>query len=109
MSFTFEEVVAETKISVQALRKPCSEQRLLDLAEYCVPWNIVGQHLGLSQTQVNDIDRDYRTTEEKRIRALQRWKEAFAFKATYEAFVKALLASGRNEQAVEVCRLLAGS
>ena len=103
---SLQDILTEAEISLQLLEQPCSEESLLDLANYCDPWNIVGQHLKLSETVINDIDRDYRTTEEKRIKLLKKWKEGFAFKATYEVFVKALLSSGRVDPALEVCKLL---
>ena len=103
-----QDVLDEAEISLELLEQPCSEERLLELANHCDPWNIVGLHLKLSETVINDIDRDYRTTEEKRIKLMQKWKEGFAFKATYKVFVKALMSCGRADPALKVCRLLKG-
>ena len=51
-------------------------------------------------------EHDGRNEAEKRLRMLQKWKETFAFKATYKMLVQALLDSGNAENAERVCQLL---
>lgn len=105
---TFQDVLDEAKISAEVLKEPCSEDTTLQLSNFCDPWNVVALHLKLNHTEIDDIDRDCKTTEEKRIKVLQKWREAFAFKATTETFVKALVSCGRADPALQVCKLFEG-
>ena len=92
---------------VRDLDQQCCDDDLLVLSELCDPWKLIGQHLKLTQAQISAIDVDNRTTALKRLGALQRWKETFAFKATHRVLVSALLACGKTQQALDVCKILA--
>lgn len=104
---TLKDIVAETGINLELLERECTQEKLLSLAEYCDPLTVMGRALGLGETQVESIERDYRSTEEKRVVLLMRWKQTFAFMATYKMFIEALLSIGRVQQATEICQLLA--
>ena len=69
-------------------------------------WNLIGKHLGLTEADLTAIDGDNRTVEEKRVGMLEKWKSKFAFKAMYQAFIEALLAEGRCEDAIGACKVI---
>ena len=89
------------------LDRECTNEDFLDLHKFFDPWELIGQHLKLAQSQISAVDGDYKTTDQKRLGLLQKWKEIFAHKATYRAVIAALLACGKAEQALEVCKILA--
>ena len=105
MSITAEEVAA--KAGVRDINQECSNDDLLELSRFCDPWQIVGQYLKLDRTQIDDIDRDNKTTDLKRLAVLQKWKETFPFNANYKVLVSALLSCRKVQQALEVCKILA--
>ena len=103
---SLEEVVAQTGIELQRLKQECCDEDILIFASFCDSWNLIGQHLKLTKAQISAIDGDYRTTEEKRVAALQKWKEAFAYKATYQALVESFLSCNMTQQACDICKYL---
>ena len=69
-------------------------------------WQLVGLHLKLTDSDISAVDGDNRTVDEKRIGVLRRWKEQFAFQATYRLLIKSLLACGRTSDAVNACKAI---
>ena len=69
-------------------------------------WQLIGLHLKLTDSDIAAVDGDNRTVDEKRVGVLRRWKERFAFKATYLVLVQALLACGRTSDAVNACKAI---
>ena len=84
-----------------------SRKMLLNLSKHCVDWRLIGLYLELSEADIAAVNGDYQIVDEKRVGMLGRWKEKFAFKATYRVFIEALLASGRTEDAVDACKTIA--
>ena len=85
----------------------CSQTILLNLAKHCVDWRLIGLYLDLTKSDIVAVDEDYRTADEKRASMLGRWKEKFAFKAKYGAFIEALLTCGKTQDAVDACKTIA--
>ena len=61
-------------ISLQDLEEECHDHHLLDFAELCDPWELVGYHLKLTQPQINAItlqqcrnEEDYGFTKMERV------------------------------------------
>ena len=69
-------------------------------------WQLIGFHLKLTKADIVAVDGDYRSIDEKRIGMLGRWKEKLAFKATYRAFIEALLSCGKASDAMEACKII---
>ena len=67
-------------------------------------WQLIGFHLELTKADIVAVDGDYRSVEEKRIGMVGKWKEKFAFKATYRVFIEALLSCGKASDAIEACK-----
>ena len=80
---------------------------LINLSQHCVDWTLIGFYLDLTRADIAAVNGDYQTVDEKRAGMLERWKEKFAFKATYRAFVEALLACGKAEDAMDACKTIA--
>ena len=82
---------------------------MLDLAKLCVDWKLIAKRLGLSDAEVTAVDGDYRTVDEKRQVMLGKWKDKFAFRATYRVFIEALLSNGKAQDAVQACKVIGES
>ena len=89
------------------LDRVCTNVDFLDLHKFFDPWELIGQHLKLTQSQISAVDGDYKTIDQKRLGLLLKWKMLFAHKATYRVLIAALLACGKADQALEVCKILA--
>ena len=79
------------------------------MAKHCVDWQLTGFHLELTTADIVAVDEDYRLAEQKRVEMLRKWKEKFAFKATYREFIRALLLCGKASDAIEACKDIASS
>ena len=104
---SLQDVVAQADIKcLDILDQECSQQVLLSLAKHCVDWQLIGFHLELTKADIVAVDGDYRSIDEKRVGMLGRWKEKFAFKATYRVFIEALLSCGKASDAIEGCKAI---
>ena len=103
---SFEEIIAKTGIELQRLKQECSDEDLLILARYCDSWKLIGHYLKLTKSQLSAIDSDYKTTDKKRVAALQKWKESFAYKATYQVLLESFLSCKMSQQACDICKHL---
>ena len=59
-------------------------------------WQLIGRYLNLTDAEIAAVDGDNRTVEEKRAGMLGKWKEKFAYKATYQTLIEVLLAIGKS-------------
>ena len=105
-NITIEDVVNRAGISLDTLSAECSQTMLLDLAKYCVDWQLIGKRLGLTNADITAVDNDNNIEDRKRVDVLERWKERFSFRATYRVFIEALLSQGRTQDAVEACKVI---
>ena len=104
-NITIEDVVNRAGISLDALSEECSRTVLLHLAKYCVQWKLTGQHLGLTSTEISDVDGDNKTAQEKKVGMLMKWKEK-SLTTSYRVFIESLLSQGRTQDAVEACKVI---
>ena len=79
---------------------------LLDVAKLCVEWQLIGQYLKLTEAEISAVDGDKGTVEEKRVAMLGKWREKFAYKATYQVLIEALLAAGKSSCAIDVAKII---
>ena len=91
---------------MNTLLAACSEKLLLKLANFCVNWQLIGRHLNLTEADLAAVDGDNRTVEEKRTGMLLKWREKFAFNATYKVLIEAFLANERIQTAVDACKVI---
>ena len=70
---------------------------------------MIGFYLKLTTSDIVAVDVEYRTAEQKRVEILRKWKEKFAFRATYRVFIAALLLCGKTSDAIEACKDITSS
>ena len=92
--------------TVQNPRQYTWKWSIREVSTFLESWKLVAPHLGLSKGEIEAIDRDGKTEEEKRLLMLQRWKQALVFKATYKKLINALLSVRRADVAVKVCQVV---
>ena len=102
---TLDGLVKKLGISLTLLGQKCSDEHLKSISLF-LDWRIVAPHLGLSETDIQDIDFDKRTEPEKRLKALQKWKMKRGYLATFKNLVQVLLKVDHADDAEQVCRLL---
>ena len=110
---TLEEVTAQAGIDkLDILDQECCQELLPSLVKHChssVDWQLICFHLGLTKTEVVAVGDDSQTPEQKRVEVLGKWKEKFSSKATYRAFIEALLSCGKALDAIEACKAIKSS
>ena len=67
-------------------------------------WNMLGLHLGLSDSVVDTIERDYHTTPERKKRMVQKWMSAPQLCPSWCSLVKALREVGLNTAAERISK-----
>ena len=106
LGITLVDVAIRAGVQLDILSQECSSKVLFQLAQFCVDWQLIGKHLGLSEADITAIDGDKRTVEEKRVEMLRKWKERHAYKADYKTFINTLLAMGKAAQAIEAAKII---
>ena len=75
-------------ISPEILDKPLRDEELVRIALKCLMnWETKAPAFGLSETDVENIDVDYRYNEEKKIAMMRRWKKIYGDKATLRELI----------------------
>ena len=105
-TITIEDVANRASVSLDTLSDECCQTVLLDLAKYCVDWQLVGKRLGLTVADITAVDNDNSTEDRKRVGVLEKWKDRCAFRATYHVLIEALLSQGMIQAAVEACKVI---
>lgn len=81
------------------------EDHLLKIALFLTSWRAVAPYLRLD---LDAIEAEGRTEQEKRLKALKMWKGKFCFRATYKKLVEVLLSLTMADIAEKICHLLKG-
>ena len=102
---TLDELVATVGISLETLDQKCTDEHTRTISEF-LDWRRVAPYLELDDAAIQVIERDSGDEPQRRLKTLQKWKERFAFKATYKMLVEVLLTVGRADHAEKVCKLL---
>ena len=103
---TLDELLKEVGVTPSQLDVTCTREHLQDIALFLESWRTVAPYLGLSETEVEEVERDGTEEKVKRQKILGSWYAKFAFKAKYRVLIEALLKIGRADQAMKVCRVL---
>ena len=106
MSVTLDEIVQNAKVSLEYLNKTISDAHVLDFAKYFTKYEEIGPHLGLAETTLEEIGRDYHTTELKRRATLRKFRDEYLAKATYHRLIEALIACKMAHSAFKICKEL---
>ena len=73
----------------------CTESILVRLSKSLDNWEVVGFYLGLTKPEIKAIKVDSNSEEERRIKALNKWKEKNGDDATYYNLIEAFSDSDR--------------
>ena len=103
---TLDELLSKVGVKPTQLEEVCSDEHLQKIAQSLESWRELRVHLGVSQADVEAIERDSHSEPEKRQQMLQLWQKRFAYKATYRVLVEGLLSIGNAKMAHTVCRLV---
>ena len=86
-----------------------SEEHLREISRIIDDHESIGPELGLTQPEMTAIGSNTCKQEQKRMTMLRKWKQKYAFKATYRILIEALLKCSRGDHARDVCQLLTQS
>ena len=89
------------------LDRTCSETHLAMIANDLTDWELLAYGLGLSDVEVEEVDRTYRALSLKRVKMLLKWKNKYKEDATYQRLATAFSLLKRNDMADRVCQVSA--
>ncbi len=98
------DILAHCGLTESQLGNPCRNEDIAVIAGFFGSWRDVAPHLGLDETDVEEVEEDGRKGAERRLKALQKWKSKFGFKATYKCLVEALMKVKMADLAEKVCQ-----
>ena len=108
MALTLEELLKEVSVHPEKLNESISDDHLREIAILLTSWRTVATHLELSESELDDVEREERDEQMKKLKALQKWKRKIGFKATYRKLVEVLLSLAMADVAEKICLLLKG-
>ena len=94
---TFGELLDARGLTVDDLRQQCTEDVLLRLSGSLNNWEVVSLYLNLSKSEIKNIKINSNNEEERRIKALTKWKQNNGDDATYYNLIEALNDSERDD------------
>ena len=98
----------EVGVHPEKLDQSISDDHLCEIALFLTSWRRVAIYLELSESDLDAVEQEGTYEQDKRLKALQRWKGKFAFKATYRKLVEVLLSLAMADVAEKICLLLKG-
>ena len=107
-AITLDDLLKETEICAEKLNQSTSDEHLRAIAIFLTSWRTVAAYLGLSENDLEAVERQRKDEQDRRLNVLQRWKGKFGFKATYRKLVEVLLSLAKADIAEKICRLLKG-
>ena len=107
MACTSDKLMVRYRLSGDICSEQVSERHIGEISGFLGErWRKLPPNLDLEEAVLNDLERDFKTEEEKRTSLLKKWKEEKGFEATYEVLIKALLHINCRGVAERVCKLL---
>ena len=76
-------ILSSRQLTVDALRRKCSENHLAIIAQSIASWKQLSPFLGLTQQDEDDIQHDNTRNAERKMAMLRRWREKYGDEATY--------------------------
>lgn len=107
-AITLDELLKETEICAEKLNQSTSDEHLRAIAIFLTSWRTVAAFLGLSENDLDAVERQWNDEQDRRLNVLQKWKGKFGFKATYKKLVEVLLSLAKADIAERICHLLKG-
>ena len=72
-----------SSVSSETLDRPCSEDHLKRLGLKLSDWEVVAMLLGLDESEIKDIQQEGKSTKQKAMMMLMRWRQSRGEQATY--------------------------
>ena len=94
---TFRVILDARGLKADDLRQQCTEGVLLRLSGSLNNWEVVSLYLNLSKSEIKSIKINSNNEEERRIKALTKWKQNNGDDATYYNLIEALNDSERDD------------
>ena len=95
------------KISSEVLDRQLTDEELCVIAEQMVNWEKKAYCLGLSKTEVQDLEKDHKhSNQRQRIEMLMKWKEKNAYKATLGELLRCSSQHGWSTFGYSICKEL---
>ena len=104
--YTADKLIQDLGVPAEKLDKTCSNVQLAVIALTLPDWRALSPFLEISRTELEDIDHDGRTEQEKKVKLLWMWKKKESKKATYRRLIDALVNAQSVKHAEDVCKSL---
>ena len=101
-TITLEELLEEVGVHPEKLNDSVSDDHLREIGIFLTSWRKVATYLELSESDLDAIEREEKDEQMKKLKALQKWKGKFGFKATYRKLVEVLLSLAMADVAEKV-------
>lgn len=108
IGISLQDLIDRFHFSQDQLDMEVNEEHLREVSKIIDDHEILGNELGLSESEMSAINSDA-NKQLQRMKMLNKWKQKFAFKATYGKLIGALVKCSRGSDAQKVCELLAQS
>ena len=108
-AIALEELLKKVGVCPEKFDKAISDDHLREVALFLTSWRVVAVYLELSDNDLGDVEQEGKDEQDKRLKALQKWKGKFGYKATYKKLVQVLLSIAKADIAEKICHLLKGN
>ena len=105
---SLQNLIERYTLSDELLDETVSKEHVKEASRVIDDHEILGPELGLSAAQMAAIDQK-QAPELQRVAMLKKWKQKFAWKATYRMLIEALLKCSRADLAQQLCEWLVQS
>ena len=105
MATSFEEILANHRLSDEYLTRICSKEHRDELTKRIKDWKAVGAALGFTQEELDMIDGGLTNEEQKKTTLLLQWSMREKKNATYLNLANSLFAGGLVDLLQELCSL----
>ena len=108
MSNNLDDFLTAHRLDRRDLRRICSKEHRDEFAKRIRDWKAVGAVLGFTQEQLDAIDAEHNSEEQKKTILFDQWSEDNGEKATYLKLAE-LLFAGQLNLLQELCLILASA
>ena len=107
MAVSLDDLLDHVGLVHEDLKTRCTGEDLMEISLFISNWEKYADFLRLTQADIEDIAAKNTTESQRNRLALQRWKQMFAFRATFEFLVKEVFLKNNDaEVALKVCEHL---
>ena len=90
----------------EKLDQPCRHNHLCEIALSVTDWQSIAPFLGLTEAEVEEIERDLTTTKAQKTGMLGKWRRKFGREAKYRTLAKVFSKLDRADLVEDLCKLL---